>query len=312
MFKITMAQVKSLATGAVLLAWTGCQTATTAVDKDVDAEPYPHWDSGGTPTDSPSDSHIPNDTSEPQTPVDEWVELTETWRDCRGSLQLMDSSFTWTDADPSCIITGSAQLDDDGLTIVVDTIGECDSIPWWIDTTDPAVYGVEVVGERLTLIPQDPRESGSAKQLLVKQFAKGDVDRQRWEMISSDGDTSNLDICFLPEGPFYTGQYYSTDDSCNFLSCGGAVTGALQTDDSLTLYTACAGNCPCVGMLFSEDVEKKSFRACGPAATVPEPWPVNLPPPRWNPFQRFMRRHCDHHLYRIALVHLHPSSRGEF
>ena len=259
MFRLKTVHLKTRATAAFFLAWTGCQTASTAVDKDVDAGPVPNWDSGGTPTDSPSDSDIPDDTSEPSTPVDEWTELNETWRDCRGSLKMVDESFTWTDADPACVITGQAQLDEDGLTLVVDTIGECDSIPWWIDTENPASYGYDVVGERLTLIPQEPRESGSAKQLLVKQFAKGDVDRQRWEMVSSDGDTSNLDICFLPEGPFYTGQYYATDDSCSFLSCGGSVTGALRTESTLTIYTACAGNCPCVGMLFADDVEKKSL-----------------------------------------------------
>ena len=66
----------------------------------------PNWDSGGTPTEaSPSDSDIPDDTNEPSTPVDEWTELNETWRDCRGSL-VVDESFTWTDADPACVITG--------------------------------------------------------------------------------------------------------------------------------------------------------------------------------------------------------------
>lgn len=246
-------------THLALLMVVGCKSGSTAVDKDADDGPYPDWDSGGSSVDSQADTQAPEDTSTEPEETDEWEELDELWRDCRGTLHITTDAFTWVDAEPSCTIGGSASLEDDLLTLELIEKESCENIPWWIDTDDPVVHGYEVVGDRLTLIPQDPEPSGSAKQMLTKQFARGEVDRQRWEMLSSDGDASNLDICFLPDGPFYGGMYYATDDSCNFFSCGGSATGTLKTEDSFSVYTACAGDCPCVGILYADEVSDESL-----------------------------------------------------
>jgi hypothetical protein len=253
-----------LGTWLLVLTMTSCKSGSTAVDKDVDDGPYPNWDSGHrgdsqADTEAPEDTEAPKDTDGPDK-AEEWLELDEEWRDCRGTLHITTDAFTWADADPTCTLSGSASLEDGLLTLQISSSESCDGdIPWWLHESKPATYGYEVVGQRLTLIPAEPVGSGTAKQMLNKQFAMGDVDRQRWEMVSSDGDESGLDVCFLPEGPFFSGRYYATDDSCNFLSCGGSATGALQSEDSFTVYTACAGSCPCVGMLYADDVSDKSL-----------------------------------------------------
>jgi hypothetical protein len=243
----------------VLLSMLACKSGSTSIDKDIDVDPYPDWDSGGSSTDSQADTHVPEDTSSPPDKTEEWEELDELWRDCRGTLHITTDAFTWVDAEPSCAIGGSASLEEGLLTLVVATAEDCESIPWWLNDDEPVVHGYEIVGARLTLVPQDLQTSGGAKQMLTKQFAQGDVDRQRWEMLSSDGDASNLDICFLPDGPFYGGMYYATDDRCNFFSCGGSATGTLKTEDSFSVYTACAGDCPCVGILYADEVSDESL-----------------------------------------------------
>ena len=162
----------------------------------------------------------------------------------------------------------AAQLDEDGLTLVVDTIGECDSIPWG---SIPKIRPATATTWWVNVSPCSPRTTkAAAPSNCWSNNSPKARDRQRWEMVSSDGDTSNLDICFLPEGPFYTGQYYATDDSCSFLSCGGSVTGALRTESTLTIYTACR-QLPVRRHALCRRRRRNPCPACGLAAIVHAP-----------------------------------------
>ena len=136
-----------------------CKSGSTQVDKDVDDGPYPNWDSGhrgDSQVDTEVDTQVPEDTDTPKDP-EVWVELDELWRDCRGTLHITTDAFSWTDAAPSCVLGGSASLEGDQLTLQVLETKGCDGdIPWWVHESDATVYGYEVVGQRLVLIPRPP------------------------------------------------------------------------------------------------------------------------------------------------------------
>ena len=190
---------------------------------------------------------------------EEWAALSDSWRDCQGTLEISTRTFYWTEADSACEVAGRASLSGGQMTLEVSWYEECESLPWWLDATVPLVHGYEIVGDRLTLVPEDPPTSESSQQMLTKQLARGDIDRQRWEMVSGDGEESSLDICFLAEGPFYSGRYFATDGECSFLSCAGTATNALVREADLTVYTACAGDCPCTGMIYANDQSEKDM-----------------------------------------------------
>ena len=236
----------------------GCQSGSTVVDKGTSTGSYPDWDSGRAVQDSSSDTQAGSDsgTSDSGAPSDPWESLREEWKDCEGTFFLDTDAFEWRVAEPACEVRGSALLENEMLTLEVEEVVECGSPPWWLNETGPVVHGFERVEDRLILVPTEPLESTSAEQMSTKQFATGEVDRQRWELSSSDGDLSVMDLCFLPEGPFYAGRYQAIEsESCGFLSCGGVATGVVRSEDHTTVYTACSGDCPCVGLLTADDVD---------------------------------------------------------
>ena len=246
----------------MLCAWicmmVGCQSGSTVVDKGTSSGDYPSWDSGRSVLDSSSDTQTDSGsgTTDSGAPSDSWETLRDEWKDCEGSFFLDTDAFEWRVAEPACEVRGSARLESERLTLEIEEDSGCGETPWWLGESGPVVHGFERVEDRLILIPTEPLESSSAEQMSTKQFAAGDVDRQRWELLSSDGDLSYLDICFLPEGPFYAGRYQAIEsESCGFLSCGGVATGVVHSEDLTTVYTACSGDCPCVGLLTSDDAD---------------------------------------------------------
>ena len=102
--------------------------------------------------------------------------------------------------------------------------------------------GVVQSETRLTLVPQVAVPSGR-----VAQFETF-LEAEEWLLTSGEGDTSLFRLCEV-EGVFFGGYYRTTDDSCNFLSCGGRISAVTISDRGESWSTGCGGDCPCAGVV---------------------------------------------------------------
>lgn len=174
------------------------------------------------------------------------------WRDCRGSLGLeISGDWVWRDADTECVAEGIATLDAGVLSFYVGASTICEDVPWWLAGEDggPALHTFSTTDIRLTLVPEVALGSTSSASHREKHMY-GQLFRERWLLTNDDGQRSQFDACLSPERVFFEGRYRAIDGECDFLSCGGAIsewrnTGAAQLD----IWTQCAGDCPCAGVL---------------------------------------------------------------
>ncbi len=198
------------------------------------------------------DSAAP-DTGEPTTDPPVSGMPAGQWSDCRGTLRLdAAGGWAWRDAEGSCVVEGTATLDGEILNLQVDAELEClDGLPWWM-TGEGGLAGrhtFSVTDVRLSLVPEVLVDSTGSGTQNEKHFY-GQLFRERWLVTNDEGLQSNFDTCFSPSGVFFEGGYQAVDGACDFISCGGAITGWRASEDGqLDVWTQCAGGCPCVGVL---------------------------------------------------------------
>lgn len=185
---------------------------------------------------------VPPDTAEPEPEPEEGP--SGVWSDCRGTLTLTGESYTWQTVTGSCSVSEYTSYTDGTLTMPVGDLSACEDPPWWLMTfgDDTPSFSVAQAGTRLTLVPQVAVASGR-----VAQFETV-LDVEEWLLTSDEGDTSLFRICEA-DGAFFGGDYRTTDESCNFLSCGGRITAVTISDRGEAWSTGCGGDCPCAGVV---------------------------------------------------------------
>jgi hypothetical protein len=199
------------------------------------------------------------------------------WVDCRGSLGLNASgSWAWRDANTDCVAEGMATLDAGVLSFSVLATVECDGgVPWWTTSEDdgPGTHTFSTTDIRLTLVPDVAMGSSGSASHREKHFY-GQLFRERWLLTNDAGDQSHFDACFSPERVFFEGRYTAVDDSCDFLSCGGAINEWRTTEaEQLHIWTQCAGECPCAGVLQTSSMDETEIEGvygysnCGMSGT---------------------------------------------
>jgi hypothetical protein len=197
-----------------------------------------------------SDGTVQDDTG----PVTDASSLFPTgrWSDCSGAFQItVFGTWSWANADTGCTADGVATGDDTVLELDPPTASTCgDDLPWWLpaEMDDPFRYNYADNGTRLTLVPEVSIGSTGSTTYNEKHLYS-EIQRNRWLLENQDGLRSHFDACFSPEGVFFEGGYRSIDDSCEFLSCGGAISEWRVSDGNVHIWTACAGDCPCAGVV---------------------------------------------------------------
>jgi len=232
-----------------VLALLSCSADKAPQDKgSVDtATTTPTGDSGSVRT----DSGAPDTAVPPPPPIDGLP--AGQWSDCRGTFGLMSiGEWTWRDAEGSCAVEGIVALVSGVLSITVGEQTDCESgIPWWMERDDglPVRHTFSVTDSRLTLVPEIAIGSTGSTNFNEKHFY-GQPFRKRWLVTNNDGLQSHFDACFSPGEVFFEGRYSAIDGSCDFLSCGGAISEWRSSEEGeIHIWTQCAGDCPCAGIL---------------------------------------------------------------
>jgi hypothetical protein len=211
---------------------------------------YPKADKGNfeevttpEPTDTSTPPLDPEDTAEPDPPVESGP--LGSWSDCKGEITLTENSYSWSDSVDVCELSGEALFSDGILTLNTDSFDGCESIPWWLNIFEegPASFVTGVGETRLTFIPTIPVEAGR-----VAQFTS-ELTVEQWSLTSDEGNNSLFRLCWTADSAFFGGRYKALDDACDFLSCGGTIFGVERSDTGENWLTKCSGHCPCTGVV---------------------------------------------------------------
>ncbi len=200
-----------------------------------------------------SDVDLP-DVESPTFPVGSWY-------DCGGRFDLDESErWRWVEAESGCTVSGAVGVEDAVIVLQVpdeDTCGE--DLPWWVPGSSSDVrYNHAQSASRLTLIPETAEGATGSTRTTEKHFYL-DLERSRWLFENQLGEQSHFDACFTAEGVFFEGGYRAIDTSCNFLSCAGAINEWRRVDAGVQIWTGCSGDCPCAGVLVTEDYSETTM-----------------------------------------------------
>jgi hypothetical protein len=174
------------------------------------------------------------------------------WKDCRGTVEILESGeWTWLDAESGCDASGTVYAEEDVVVFQAARATACgESLPWWLpqEGADELRYHHTGNESRLSLVPELATGSTDSSRHDVKHLYVH-LERARWLLENQDGDQSHFDACYTPEGVFFEGGYRTIDGSCDFLSCGGAISEWRISAESVNIWTTCAGDCPCAGVV---------------------------------------------------------------
>jgi len=228
-----------------------CRADPTIKIEQVQATSPSTTDTGsGTVVDVPD----PPDTAEPVPDLGP----TGVWTDCTGTITLTEDSYTWQGNSGTCSVSALTTFDDGTIVMPTNDFVSCTDPPWWLSIfgDGPPTFSIAVSGTRMTLIPQASVSHGR-----VAQFEER-LDIEEWRLTSGAGNESVFRLCEA-DGAFFGGTYFSVDDSCDFLSCGGQINGVTVSDFGESWSTSCGGECPCAGVVTlssrTEDTVEGSF-----------------------------------------------------
>jgi len=240
-----------------LISFSGCRTMNDGNKGRVDTATVPApADTEDTanrpdPTDSadpadPADPADSGDSAAPEPVPEEDPGPVGTWSTCKGTLSRTATTFTWNSEIDSCSIEGASTFEDGLVSMHGYTLDTCEDTPWWLKLfpEGPATYQPLVIGDRLTLVPTIPVPTGRVLHLEKTVVVK------YWNLVSNEGDTNDIKMCWTPDGLFMEGHYRNTNDSTNFISDAGIITEVLPgIGDAINWSARCWGDCPCSAIM---------------------------------------------------------------
>lgn len=243
-------KTRSVAALALVLA-TSCRSSPNENKGSIDTAtvPTPEDSEEGADTAPPVDTAPPEDTAPPDEPEEDPGPI-GTWSTCKGTLTRTATTFTWTSELDECSIEGATSMEDGLISLHDYSLDTCRDTPWWLElfSEPPATYQPMVIGERLTLVPTIPVPTGRVLHL------EENVMVENWSLVSNEGDTNLLKMCWSPDGLFMEGHYRNTNDSTDFISEEGIITEVLPGfDDSINWAARCWGDCPCSAIITVEN-----------------------------------------------------------
>ncbi|MSQ81767.1 MAG: hypothetical protein EXR77_02480 [Myxococcales bacterium] len=171
--------------------------------------------------------------------------LIGTWLDCFGNLVLgADGTFEWAAAESGCQIRGGWTVVGAKVTFVPTTVGAaCDKPPSWLKTG----VGASVAEGVLTL--SDLSMFGGGHRFGKQGSDRAEVLRERW-LLQATAGTATMDLCFTANGMFFNGKF--TSPGCAVLACAGVVGQVSKVGTQTHIWTQCAGQCPCAGVVVAQ------------------------------------------------------------
>jgi hypothetical protein len=190
------------------------------------------------------------DSAAPEPPEEMDLGPLGVWQTCGGTLTRTETTFSWLSNLGPCSIEGTSSLIDGVVTLSEYSLDACEDPPWWLDLfpDGTASYRPLLAGTRLTLLPTVPVESGRVLNL------EEELDVQRWNLVSNEGDINDFKMCWARDGYFMEGRYSTLNGSTQFISEGGIVTQVLTGSEGETHWTTrCTGGCPCSAIMSIEE-----------------------------------------------------------